>query len=103
MQDDKGRAAYAQIMGTYAPQGQCANADLLWMLAAETVTRGRLACEIHSLQIGRNGRLIVRTRDCTQNRAAVADQVFWFDVRAVDLIEANDGKETMLLRRCPFD
>lgn len=89
------------FLGTYAPQKQCTEPDALWTFAANSISEGRLACDINDITKTDEGMLVVRTKDCTRAGKPVAAMTYRLDLASNRAIKVQDGKRRILVKRCP--
>jgi hypothetical protein len=96
---DQAREMYAQIMGRYAPVGQCASADSFWEFTPTTVKNGEMTCQIHGMDTLME-QLSIDARQCVSAGSDNGTRLFYIAMPAPNILQLTGSDLQQELERC---
>ena len=96
---EKARGMYAQIMGRYAPVGQCDSASSYWEFTPTTVKNGEVTCQIHGMDTLME-QLSIDARQCVKAGAEDGTRLFYIAMPAPNILQLTGSDLQQELERC---
>lgn len=96
---EKAREMYAQIMGRYAPVGQCESAASYWEFTPTTIKDGEVTCQIHSMDTLME-QLSIDARQCVSEGTDKGTRLFYIAMPAPNILQLTGSDLQQDLERC---
>ncbi len=97
---EKAREMYAQIMGRYAPVGQCESASSFWEFTPTTVKNEEVTCQIHGMDTLME-QLSIDARQCVSPAGAESGtRLFYIATPAPNILQLTGSDLQQELERC---
>lgn len=96
---DKAREMYAQIMGRYAPVGQCETAESYWEFTPTMVKDGEITCQIHGMDTLME-QLSIDARQCVSAGTDKGTRLFYITTPAPNILQLTGSDLQQELERC---
>lgn len=96
---DKAREMYAQIMGRYAPVGQCESTSSYWEFTPTMVKDGEVTCQIHGMDTLME-QLSIDARQCVSEGNDKGTRLFYIAMPAPNILQVTGSDLQQELERC---